>query len=801
MDSRLPLPYGPARPSLARGLAWCFGAVVRAFLSIWRSPRWLLVLLALGVITYSFAVLLCVATMGDIGLRCVFGRVLKEDVNRELYEWRGQPPQAVGASKAAAGAHDGYSWTDKPPAVNDTLHWVGSQRIHLYTDYIQALRLLRGQIGRPLLVCWQRPDGSLAKATAVARYRPLRTYIWSFVWFVQEMVIFGIGARVFWKRPQDESARLFFWLCVMTVGAYMGGYHWSEIVVDPVLIYLFAAFALFVPVRSLHFYLVFPRTNPVFVRYRRASLIGLYGLPTAYLAALWASMAWSRYNRREGGAVVENALNIIRYLAVGYITLAVAIFVLCIVCLAASFRRARSQAERNQVRWILLASLVALPFVAYMLRQSVYDPATLGLDSAAWPMFVVSLLFTLAYALSITRYKLMQVEEIYNRSKIYFLVSVTAGLLYSGALVVSALVIGANLEEIQTSRQAIVVALTAIVLLVGAGAWRSRFQKALDRRFYKEKYKFDQAMHKMSLAVDRMVDRETLGRRLLEAATEVLRLDWGAIYLSDSSKGGPYRLIGCIGPDPDERLLSDNNPLIKRLSQTPTMRLPHTVAVTASDPAADAMIALGGEVANALIAQGALAGLLVLGPKRSGMPYEDEEIAFLGALASVATLALHSADVQQTLESLNREVRDKVEKIAEQQRRILILQDQLMDQGDTSHPHDTAPPEPTVFEQIKGSSPAVKEMLSVARKVATSRSAVLIRGESGTGKELLAEAIHAASPRVSGPFVKVHCAALSQSLLESELFGHVKGAFTNADRDRVGRFEQANGGTLFLDEI
>ncbi len=105
------------------------------------------------------------------------------------------------------------------------------------------------------------------------------------------------------------------------------------------------------------------------------------------------------------------------------------------------------------------------------------------------------------------------------------------------------------------------------------------------------------------------------------------------------------------------------------------------------------------------------------------------------------------------------------------------------------------------FETIKGSSAAVRKMIAMARKVAVTHSAVLIRGESGTGKELLAAAIHQSSPRSSRPFVKLHCAALSQSLLESELFGHVKSAFTGADRDRVGRFEQADGGTLFLDEI
>ena len=89
----------------------------------------------------------------------------------------------------------------------------------------------------------------------------------------------------------------------------------------------------------------------------------------------------------------------------------------------------------------------------------------------------------------------------------------------------------------------------------------------------------------------------------------------------------------------------------------------------------------------------------------------------------------------------------------------------------------------------------------MVRKVAASESSVLVRGESGTGKELLAKAIHENSPRRGGPLVSVHCAALSSGLLESELFGHRKGAFTGALNNRQGRFELAHGGTLFLDEI
>src|SRR5947208_1310805 len=118
-------------------------------------------------------------------------------------------------------------------------------------------------------------------------------------------------------------------------------------------------------------------------------------------------------------------------------------------------------------------------------------------------------------------------------------------------------------------------------------------------------------------------------------------------------------------------------------------------------------------------------------------------------------------------------------------------------------PPSTPPPEPldAPLPGIVGDSPAMRHVYRRTRLVSPTRASVLLVGETGTGRELIARSVHKLGPRADGPYVRVNCGALTESLLESELFGHIKGAFTGAVDNKTGRFEAAHGGTIFLDEI
>jgi len=188
-------------------------------------------------------------------------------------------------------------------------------------------------------------------------------------------------------------------------------------------------------------------------------------------------------------------------------------------------------------------------------------------------------------------------------------------------------------------------------------------------------------------------------------------------------------------------------------------------------------------------------------PGKSGLKIIDKALALPNRPAVLMMTAY--GNIETAVEAMKRGAVDFLTKPVNIERLEVLIQRALKAKTlevEVQHLHERLD-ERFNLERIIGTSPKLKAVIDKMKLVAASRATILIEGESGTGKELIAQAIHQASPRARGPFVAVHCAALSESLLESELFGHERGSFTGATERRIGRFESADGGTLFLDEI
>ncbi len=188
-------------------------------------------------------------------------------------------------------------------------------------------------------------------------------------------------------------------------------------------------------------------------------------------------------------------------------------------------------------------------------------------------------------------------------------------------------------------------------------------------------------------------------------------------------------------------------------------------------------------------------------PGKSGLKVIDKALALPQRPAVIMMTAYGNVDT--AVEAMKRGAVDFLTKPVNLERLEVLLQRALKTKTlevEVKQLHERLD-EKFSFEGIIGHSAALRDLIDKVRLVAPAKATILLEGESGTGKELIAQAVHQASPRARAPFVAVHCAALSENLLESELFGHERGAFTGATERRIGRFESADGGTLFLDEI
>ena len=266
-------------------------------------------------------------------------------------------------------------------------------------------------------------------------------------------------------------------------------------------------------------------------------------------------------------------------------------------------------------------------------------------------------------------------------------------------------------------------------------------------------------------------DVTALLEALLDEAIDLTRGDRGFLVLAEGEK----RSVRVARNVNRENLALD----LERLSDTVVERVLRTgEPLLVSDATADPEFSASASVVNLklssvlcvpLMQRGKPIGVVYVGSDRVGSHFDQRGLDTLTIFAAQASLLVQNALLLDELRADNRGLRERLE----QQR----------------------------FGDLLGSCPGMQEVYRQIEKVAPTDLSVLVVGETGTGKELVARELHRRSPRANGPFVAINCGALPETLLESELFGHVKGAFTGAVATRPGRFQQASGGTLFLDEV
>jgi len=801
-----------------------------------------------GGVLYALIVLWYVATFPDLGIRCLLPAEAGQGTSVRVARFLG-----VGDDSAPYVIEPG-----------DELVEINNRPVRTFLDFLATIGDLRsatippgGQLAAgadpaekdvPDLVEIADPESGAPVRKVKVRFlrsdsptpdKPLTTYVavkpprtqdilLTVFWFLCALAILLVAMTGYWQRPTDPVARTFSVMCSLALVAFVGGFHWWVIARNPLLNIPLILCATALPAATLHFFCTFPRQARILKAHPVSGVAVIY-VPLVVMGVLIAFVYWSAavLNGNPGGegltamqTLASTArsllrgidsqfpaarlaawlLYVLRQLVYAGILLSSIYFCLTVGSLVFSLLRTQSAIERRQASGILAASLIATAPLLYTLYLAFYEKDDFALGSAQIPMFIASGLFMAAYAHGMLRHRLILADERLHRGRLYRISTVFVTVGFAGLLSFG-IVTARSYSLLDTSSLVLRASLFLIVVVaVSFALWmRDRLQAAVDQRFFSEKYQLDKALDQLNKAAGYLTDPSAMADMTLKTCRDVVDASTAVMYVREGS--GAFRLIGALGSPETPHILPDSaganvdpvDPVIRRIpaasrdTMTGVQRLLHELS-------AELMYVLRDE-------QG-VAGMIVLGRRISDTVYSAEDIAFLQAIGQMTLLALHSSRANQNLARLTSELQAKVDHIAGQQRQLAVLRAELtvLQQHTAEEPADTLAGS---FDRvgIRGNSRAIREVLDIASKAARTDATVLVRGESGTGKELLARVIQRNSRRADKPFVSVNCAALASSLLESELFGHMRGAFTGAHSDKAGRFQAADGGTLFLDEI
>lgn len=319
--------------------------------------------------------------------------------------------------------------------------------------------------------------------------------------------------------------------------------------------------------------------------------------------------------------------------------------------------------------------------------------------------------------------------------------------------------------------------MAGIVAVTVAPGFRSSLERGIESSLFPARLAARDAILQFSLNVVKLPCQADLGKQLTLTLFESLRLKGVALYLR-APKTGDFSFVRAEGDIQAPPLVCAGS-----LIEQPYALV--QLAGESSRAAAElATQPLDWEACVPVWADGACLALIGLAPKRSGAAFDGSDVTLLTVVSAQLAVALKNADYVHEIEQQKAAI-EEFQKRLEAENVSLRAEVQSVSQ----------------FKEIIGSSGTLQRALALVERAAPSNASILITGETGTGKELVARAIHELSPRRQGPLISVNCSAIPRELAESELFGHERGAFTDAVSERPGKFELANGGTIFLDEI
>jgi len=426
------------------------------------------------------------------------------------------------------------------------------------------------------------------------------------------------------------------------------------------------------------------------------------------------------------------------------------------------------------------------------------------------------IIFPVSIGYALVKHNLFDITAAIRRTYGYIVITVSIAVLYFLIIFVLSHVLG----DIWQQKSHLLSLAVVLVVMFSFSFLRKHLQTYVDRIFFRMDFNYQEMVEKIGSAMRSLLNLEQVTTFMKDISENVLFANVSYFLLRNRNEN-MYEPVAAPFSVP---ALSAEEPFIQKIAHLKREVAQHDIEESPlfaleRNTCRDTFKRLGAALILPLIYEDSLSGLLVLGDKKSGTFYRYEDVLLLKTMTNQGAVALENARLFSELEEqtdmltkTNRELEQEVHHRKKAEAQLDQYRRQLEERVERQNVELEQSRKAMAdlrrdlkmgyrFRNLIGKSDSMQEIYGLIKELADVSATVLITGESGTGKELVAEALHYEGSRKDKPFVKVNCSALSESILESELFGHIKGAFTGADKDKEGRFQKAGAGTIFLDEI